>query len=535
MNNKQTIKLFATILLFLTLFIGIALPLTAQAKQIRILITPFKIQADGNYDFLKKGISQMLQSRLDVPGISVPVLSESKKDAKADDTLSGNIVISNNSVTTNAQLINKKTGKTILNFKKTGKEKSDILTHINLLARQIKTNVLHVKPADEFGYENFDQEKQTKNTSVPKQSSWSSRPFNKHFISMSIADINGDSKNETIIATEKKVYIYLRTNGIFKEISQFSSKKHVKILSVDAGDINKNKKAEIYVTCINEDTTRPDSFIMEWNGSEFKEIKGGKNWLFRIIKTKTKGTMLLGQIPGQGASMLDTPVSHLSWKGMKLKAKPLKLPKYVSLYSFTFGDVMNNGSDMLVVLTPTGKIEIFNSAGKKLWRSTKDFGGSSTCIEYKGDFYNGDSNFQMSSIFLQQRIFVSDFDHKGKNAVFIVRNHDIASSLLANTRFFIKAYIASMVWDKTGLYPDSRTQVFTGYISDYAIADQNNDGKKELVFTIPILKEVLHQVYASRIYSLSTMSVKSESNVKRRARKAYKTDDDFEVQRMNPL
>ncbi len=534
MRDKRTIQFFAVILFILILSIGI-IPTKVQAKQIRILITPFKINSPENYNFLQRGITQMLQSRLDIPNKSIPVLSNSNEAYKADDALYGNITITGTDINTSAKLIDKKTGKVILSFKQTGKKKSDILKHINLLARQIKIKILHVKPETEFGYEESNTEEQHKKTAPIEESSWTSRAFHEHFISMSIADINGDSKNETILSTKKKVYIYLRSNGILKEISEFKSKKHTKIISVDAGDINNNKKAEIYVTCINEDTNRPDSFIMEWNGTKFKRIPGGKNWLFRIIKTKTKGTMLLGQIPGTGASILSTKVSQLFWKKGKLVSKTLKLPKYVSLYSFTYGDVMNNGSDMLVVLTLNGKIELFNSKGKRIWRSTKDFGGSSACLEYKGDFYNGASNFEMSRIFLQQRIFVSDFDHKGKNAVFVVRNHDIASSLLANTRFFIKTYIASMIWDKTGLFPDSRTETFTGYISDYTIADQNNDGKKELVFSIPILKAVMHQRYITRIYSLSSMPVKAGKNAKRVMRKTYKTEEDFKVQRMNPL
>lgn len=518
MKYNSTGRIFS-IFLFFELLVMVALPLAVRAKTIKILIMPFHIKANQNYTFLQKGIAQMLNSRLDVPDKSIPVIPGTSEADTADDTLKGTISILGNSVNTSAELVNTKTGRLIFTFKKTGKLKSDVIMHINLLARQIKTDVLHIKP--EFAPlpgELTDNGGHTKVVTSKKRSSWSSRAFDHRFISLCVADVMGDSKNDTIVASEKKVYIYLRYGNTLKEIGEFKAVANTKILSVDAGDINNNKRAEIYVTCIDQNTNRPASFIMEWTGKKFKRLADHQNWLFRVIKTKTKGTMLLGQIPGSGDSMLDSGVSQLHWKGNKLVAKPLKLPRYVSLYSFTFGDVMNNGSDMLVVLTMTGKIEIYNSAGKRLWRSKKDYGGSDSYIAYEGDFYTGDYNFEMSRMYIQQRIFISDFGHRGKNSVFVVKNYDIASSLLANTRFFIKSYIESFTWDKTGLVLKGWTQPFSGYIADYTIADQDNDGKKEIVFSIPFLQEILHDRYTSRLYSISRLASrihrKNSSSVK---------------------
>ncbi len=534
------IKIFPVILFVVIFIAGIAgtMPLNARTDKLKILIMPFNIQADknNNYDFLKKGISQMLHSRLDIPGASIPVSPGTKEASTADSTLSGNISILKSSISTSAKLVDTKTGKILLDFKKTGKSKSDILRHINLLSRRIKTDILHIKPIDNFGSEELENnEGKKKNAASPEQPLWNSRAFNKNFISMSITDINGDSKNEIIVATENEIYIYLRKGAVLHEITDFKIKKNTKIISVDAGDINGNKKAEIYVTCIDQNTDRPSSFVMEWTGTRLTKILDNQDWLFRIIKTKTRGTMLVGQIPGSGDAMLDSKVSQLKWEKMKLVAKTLKLPKYVSLYSFTFGDVLNNGSEMLVVLTEEGKIRIFDSKNHKIWESDEKFGGSDSYIEYKGQFYNGDYNFQMSKMFIQQRILISDFDHKGKNAVFVVRNHDIASSYLANTRFFIEAFITSMIWDKTRLIPDERTQLFTGYFSDYAIADLNNDGKKELVFVVPVLRKLLKQKYSSRIYSVSTMAVKAGKKDMTTTHKIYKSQDHFKIRRMNPL
>ena len=66
----------------------------------------------------------------------------------------------------------------------------------------------------------------------------------------------------------------------------------------------------------------------------------------------------------------------------------------------------------------------------------------------------------------------------------VVKNKGVAGRRLARFRMFKSGHIECLGWDNVGLFKKWRTREISGYISDYAIADIDNDGKDELVFTL---------------------------------------------------
>ena len=75
----------------------------------------------------------------------------------------------------------------------------------------------------------------------------------------------------------------------------------------------------------------------------------------------------------------------------------------------------------------------------------------------------------------------------GSNEVITVRNHDMAGGKL-DFRKFNQSHIESLSWNGLGLPPNWKTRRSTGYISDFAVGDFDNDGSIELVAAV-ILKE----------------------------------------------
>ncbi len=501
------IRLYTFFMIFM-LFISVSI--SADTQKTKILVAPFKIQAQQDYPFLQKGISQMLLSRLEIPSISTAIPQnniklENIESKKFDFLLSGNILIFDDSTSTDAKLIDVKTGKTVLVFNEFGKTRGDILSHVNLLAQKIRIDILHIQPTKQSiisdSKETINQKKYTYIQKPKKQSLWKSRKFNEKFISLSIGDINGDLKNETVVCTENKIYIYKYNKKRLEKISEFKLGLNTRIISVDVGDINKNKKSEIYVTAIDKRSKLPSSFVLELNGTKFNKILDNQKLLFRIINTKNKGLMLLGQALGKGEKILKTPVLQLLWNKQKLSSTRLNIPENICLYSFTFGDAINNGLDIIAAITPKGKIQIFSNTKERLWASTDNFGGTSSYLEYKGMRYTQGDGYRMSKHFLQQRILISDLDSNGKKSIVIVKNNDSASNLLSKTRIFKKGYIEFLTWDDIGFISDGRTRTFAGYISDYAIADQNNDGEKELVFCVFKSEKIINQKHTTILYS----------------------------------
>ncbi|MBI9093043.1 MAG: hypothetical protein JEZ12_27845, partial [Desulfobacterium sp.] len=172
-----------------------------------------------------------------------------------------------------------------------------------------------------------------------------------------------------------------------------------------------------------------------------------------------------------------------------------------------YGDLLNNGSEMIAALTLKGTIRIFSTDGEEVWRSSKGYGGCASFLEYKGNHYNKNDGYQMSRVFLQQRLFIADLDGDTKNALIVVKNVDSAGGVLKKTRYYSKGAIQSLTWDEMGLAPHGRTRTFPGYFSDYTIGDMDNDGTEELIYSITRSDGVVDQKHQTRIYSQNRLSI----------------------------
>ncbi len=79
------------------------------------------------------------------------------------------------------------------------------------------------------------------------------------------------------------------------------------------------------------------------------------------------------------------------------------------------------------------------------------------------------------------RINISDINNDGKEDVIIVKNHEPAALEMLRYKKYISTQIFAFSWDGAGFAPMGKTRKITGRISDFAIGDFDNDGKKEIM------------------------------------------------------
>ena len=73
------------------------------------------------------------------------------------------------------------------------------------------------------------------------------------------------------------------------------------------------------------------------------------------------------------------------------------------------------------------------------------------------------------------RILIQDINKDGKNDVITAKNHRLSE--LLSYRHFTHGEIEIRSWDGIGLAVLWRTRKLSGYISDFAIGDFDNDGQ----------------------------------------------------------
>jgi hypothetical protein len=329
----------------------------------------------------------------------------------------------------------------------------------------------------------------TAHTDKTSSSIWKSRKFKTQIKGLSIGDVDGDRRNETVFINGKKIFIYRHSADSFEKIREIQGKSYDNFISVDVADINNNGKSEIFVTNLSGNK-RLRSFVLEWNGTQFEKIIYNANRYYRVLNESSHGhNILLGQKRGVD-SIFFNGIYELKWNKDKYAPADRQIvPKWMNVYSFNYGDVLNNGQEMIIAFTHNDHLLIIDKNGNEEWTSSERYGGSVTYFE---DFSESGSNKNrrtddpkaMKYIYLPQRLHIVDLDKDGKKEVVVVRNIDAAGRLFSRLRMFKSGHIECLIWDNFGLYQKWKTREISGHISDYVIGDIDNDGQDELVFSV---------------------------------------------------
>ncbi|MCK5418145.1 MAG: VCBS repeat-containing protein, partial [Desulfobacterales bacterium] len=512
-------------------------------------VLPFTIHADKDLAYLKKGVADMLASRLAlkdkiviVAGTDSSLKTEEIPEtidattalalgakSGSDYVLFGSLTILGNNVSTDASFFDIHQKQPLLTFSEVGQAQGEIISHINLLAVRIKEEVFGRKtrstrppvaqssPKPESGStgrmhpeklldkaagtEIMDSEDRPSSDEM-SATLWKTQTFKIEIKGFAIGDVDGDKNNEAVFISSKKVFIYRYVNRRFIKIAELQGPRSDSLggidigvspdtfIGIDVADINANGTAEIFVTNLSE-TNRLRSFVLEWNGTEFKTLTQDENWYYRVIKASQKGLpILLGQ-KGGFTDAFSGPIYALGWDNVRyVTEEKQRLPRRVLVYGLTYGDVLNEGRDSVLVIKKNGILSILDQDGQEEWTSSETYGGSNVYLLSPADMKEKKKEGQQidptagKGLYLQQRIFVTDLNQDKKNEVIVVKNHDVSRGAFHRYRKFTSGHFEGLVWDNVGLRGIWKTRKFSGYISDYDVGDLDNDGTDELVFAV---------------------------------------------------
>jgi TolB-like protein len=536
--TKTSVFLFCAIIT-LHAFTPICTALAAEPKS--VLILPFAINADKDLAYLKKGVADMLASRLAaIDGVKVIAAADSGLqpekipeapdaqtavalggEVRSDYVLFGSLTVFGDNVSTDARFFDVRQKQALLNFSETGTAKGQVIAHINLLAERIKEEVFGDKtlpPRTPAPTQRPESAEKTETSSAgrehpeklldkaagaefggPEETTpagelpatlWKTQSFKTEIKGFALGDVDGDKNNETVFIDTKTIYVYRQANRRFIKVAEIPGGPQDSFLGIDVADINDNAIAEIFVTSLSS-KNRLRSFVLEWNGNEFKTLAKDENWYFRAIKSaKGAPPLLLGQKGGFNKAFAG-PVYVLKWSSGRYTAEDRqRLPDWATVYGLTFGDVFNDGRESAVALTKNDTLSILDQDGKQEWTGSDPYGGSNIFLLAPAEKAEAEKVGQIidptafDGVYLQQRIFIADLDKDNQNEVIVVSNFDATRGLLRRLRKYTSGYFEALIWDNVGLRPQWKTRKFSGYISDYDVDDFDNDGTAELVFAV---------------------------------------------------
>ena len=532
MKTELQKRLFGLVLLLFLVVLAVGGAVAGEPS--RVVIVPFKMNADRDLSFLKEGIVDMLTSRLSWEGgvvvigrqetdqvlkdISGPVNEKIARaigaSLEADYVLFGSLTIFGNSISLDAKMVDVEEKRRAATFFKQSTEMDEVIPQIDLLATQINEKVFgrpvsaqqplaqekerpaaYAHPESLLAGEPSDQAKALRAKPAPAAASgfeevsevapldtasagfWKSRNFTVFIKGLALGDVDGDGKTEVVFISDRRICVHRFENRRFLKIKEVAGKRHQRFIGVDVADINGNGCAEIFVTSLKGAGQRLDSFVLEWDGNGFEPVTKEDSWYYRVIDSPERGKILIGQ-----KRRMDDPfvpgVYQLTWRdGQYRQQEPLTLPKGINVFGFALGDVMNNGQQMIVAFDKGDHIRLFTMSGEEQWQSDESYGGSMNYLEFSSHADGSDTD----RLYLSQRIYIRDLDRDGKNEVIVASNQGSLGRLFARFRRFTSGHVASLSWGPLGLTLTRQTPKISGHISDYAIGDLDNDGAEEVV------------------------------------------------------
>lgn len=488
----------------------------------KILILPPVLHAGQEMDFLRRGIVDMLSGRLSLPG-TVEALTldgageppgteaaavAAGRNLGADYVVLESIVVLGASVSTDARVLSAQTGRIALTFSRTGNSQADIISHIDALAVEINTRLMgraeppagdrvaapaaaeapakapdiHQHPEkllgsvgesrpDAWGGDRGDERPDTVRLLMR------GRRMDRQIRGVTTGDVDGDGRVDIVCIDATTVLVYGTQQGQMVKMTEAGT--GTGNIGVDAMDLNANGKDELFITRFDNDAGRVFSYVLEWDGRQFKRIADNLRWYFRAVDLADRGRVLVGQ--RQGAGERFTPgIYEIGYgDGTYDEVQKLNFPRNRTVFGFAQGAVRSAGTADVVDYSHDGYLRVLDPRGAEEWISSESYGGSANALLFRSKADPKETDI----LYLPSRVHLADLDGDGLSEIVVVQNDDAAKAF-DRTRWFKQGRLMIHKWDQLGLTTLWRTRGLSKFIGDFTLADIDADGSPEIVAAV---------------------------------------------------
>jgi hypothetical protein len=303
-----------------------------------------------------------------------------------------------------------------------------------------------------------------------------------------LADVDGDGKIEYVVSDATKFFVYRLDADSWKELAEepvATSDRDQQEIAISAADINKNGKAEIFVTRMLDG--KVSSRVFELQDGALKQIAAMPGFL-RVLNVPGRGLALIGQ-DYDPATLFTGQPRELVWSGAGYTTDAsMAIPKGMNIYSFTLAN-MGESQPLLVGFDTEDHLMVYTS-DTVLWKSEEEYQSAPTMVlkpltgvdavlgRAPTDMDRASStsaalNERFRMVRIPGRILAADLPGKGLDDI-IVANNDI-NSIIGS---FKGGEIQGLTWTGARLNPRWNVKDLAGPVLDIQVA-KTDDGKYE--------------------------------------------------------
>jgi len=492
----------------------LSFPLAFAQAPLKVAIFPVTIHSPEKLDYLREGLVDMLSARVELSG-RVMVLEkgivkraldrvtgemdvESAKnlglELSADFVVFGSLTKLGDSASLDLKVVEVKGAKPSVPVFVQAKKMEEIIGRVDDLARKIDEQVLGYPltppvverpkeapkemagiPAPPLGFQPMGPAR-----GVGSGEFWRSQPFPFNIKGMAIGDLDGDGKNEVALIDDRNLRIYRWEKTEFKLIQKIDGGKLDQYLAVDVADVDKDGKAEIFVT--NMQGEQLASFVVAHKDGAFRIVSSGLDWFLRAVDWGEKGTVLLGQKRGYQKGF-EWPIYEMGWDGKKYKdIRKADLPKIFSIYGFI--PFAHDGKTDYLFIDSDFSLKVMNEKGKVVWKGRDDY-GSDNVFRVKDMAIGAGLRFEDADDLACVNVRVI---RKGKDFL-VIRNISATGQFLKRTKLYTKGEVQYLTWTGAMFMASWKSQEIPGYIADFELQDVDGEKGKELVVAVNLPSE----------------------------------------------
>lgn len=302
-----------------------------------------------------------------------------------------------------------------------------------------------------------------------------------------VQDFNNDGKNEIIILEEDAVFAYAWENGRLTPKTEYRKPRRLENMNINAIDMDKDGSPEIVVTAVDEGTGEPESYILSYDGAQFTPVLTRIPYFLNVVEVAPSYMpTLLGQKTDQ-PRLFKPGVYEMAKNGDELiTLNRLDLPKGANVFNVVWLPSSDMDGDKLVVLSESEALQVYTLSGARLAETDETYSGSSRglTIEPNMPGLGKDTLLLKSEYYLPMRMLPVNLDKDNRWELLVNKPISTASQFFERYRFFPQGEIHALYWDGLGLGLQWKTQRIKGSVADFAVADIDNDGIRDLVLCV---------------------------------------------------
>jgi len=310
-------------------------------------------------------------------------------------------------------------------------------------------------------------ESKTSNSETGKV--WRSQELEILAVGMGVGDVDGDGRNEVVVADPSTVYLYRLEDNKLILVTQYSAGS-LEVKTVDVAKIRKQGPARIYVSAQNRGSVA--SFVLEFRNGALVPVTQDFGYFLRIINYPTRGPILLGQ-QKSSTRMYDGAIYQLMDKGDDLEVQgrfgvSLKIP----IFGFAIGDLEGNRKPLVAVYDKSDHLRIYEPTGKRLYVSREYYGGTDVLLRWGGPESKREPDLTLLEddlVFLRPRIMALDVDRSKVYQILVTTHHSKTMRLLGRTKMLEEGQVVGLAWNGDAMEERWSTPKIQGMVMDFAV------------------------------------------------------------------